>query len=195
MRCWGRDTFIALRGLFLCTGRYAEARHLILRFAGCVRHGLIPNLVDSGRCPRFNCRDAAFWWLQAIQDYASMAPEGIDILDAQVDRLFLTDDSPVPTSLAECTQQPLSEIVQEVLQRHANGIDFYERNAGPSIDSKMSAEGFHVTASIDWSVHKTGFVMGGNEHNCGTWMDKMGESEVHFEKRTTFFFKKKFFFF
>lgn len=52
-RCWGRDVFISLRGLFLTTGNYEAARKHILAFASTLKHGLIPNLLDSLRTPRY----------------------------------------------------------------------------------------------------------------------------------------------
>jgi len=51
-RCWGRDVFISLRGLFLTTGNFVAAKHHILTFASTLKHGLIPNLLDSVRNPR-----------------------------------------------------------------------------------------------------------------------------------------------
>ncbi|KAF8159702.1 glycoside hydrolase family 13 protein [Crassisporium funariophilum] len=175
-RCWGRDVFISLSGLFLTTGNYDGARKHILAFASTLKHGLIPNLLDSVRNPRYNSRDSPWWMLQNIQDYAHTAPDGHNILTESIKRRFPQDDSWVAWDdpRAYAYSSTLAEIVQEILQRHVDGINFREYNAGPSLDMQMKDEGFNIQIQVDW---ETGLISGGNKHNCGTWMDKMGESE------------------
>lgn len=176
-RCWGRDVFISLRGLFLATGRYADAREHIMAFASVLKHGMIPNLLSDGKAPRYNSRDSIWFFLQNIQDYTNMVPNGRNILKEKVARRFLPYDDTYfdfDDSRAYSRESTIEEVVQEVLQRHASGLSFREANAGPGLDMQMKSEGFQIDVNVDWD---TGLIFGGNQFNCGTWMDKMGESE------------------
>ena len=176
-RCWGRDIFISLRGLYLGTGRFDDARDHILAFASVLKHGMIPNLLGDGKTPRYNSRDSVWFFLQNIQDYAKLAPNGIDLLQEKVKRRFLPYDDTWFSwndSRAYSTESTITDIVQEIMQRHASGMSFIEANAGSQLDSQMKPQGFHIDMYVDW---KTGILFGGNQYNCGTWMDKMGESQ------------------
>ena len=176
-RCWGRDVFISLRGLFLATRRYADAKEHILAFASVLKHGMIPNLLSSGNLPRYNSRDSVWFFLQNIQDYTNMVPGGIDILKEKVSRRFLPYDDNYFESddpRAYSVSSTIEDIIREALQRHASGLSFREANAGPNLDMQMKPEGFQIDVSVDWN---NGIIFGGNQYNCGTWMDKMGESD------------------
>jgi glycogen debranching enzyme len=176
-RCWGRDITISARGLYIGTGRFEDAKEHILAFASVVKHGMVPNLLSGGKLPRYNSRDSVWWWLQNIQDYYKIVPGGKDILQAEAKRRFLPYDDtwfPHTDKRAYSTSSTIEDAIQECLQRHASGLDFREYNAGPDIDSQMKSEGFNIKISTDW---ETGIIFGGNQWNCGTWMDKMGESE------------------
>lgn len=65
-------------------------------------------------------------------------------------------------------------MIQEALNVHFQGLVFRERNAGRGIDEHMKDQGFNNQIGTN---PNTGFVFGGNEFNCGTWMDKMGSAE------------------
>jgi len=176
-RCWGRDVFISLRGLYLGTGRFQEAAEHIFAFASVLKHGMIPNLLSSGNLPRYNSRDSIWFFLQCIQDYTELAPNGMDLLSKKVKRRFLPYDDTWFASddeRAYSKESLIQDVIQEAMQRHASGMEYREANAGPSIDMQMRDEGFNQKIFVDWS---NGIIFGGNQHNCGTWMDKMGESE------------------
>jgi glycogen debranching enzyme len=110
--------------------------------------------------------------MQACQEYCQLAPEGTALLDAKVYRRFNGDEfsEPLDEPQKSCL---LRDCLLEVMERHARGIDFIEWNAGTQLDHAMRPEGFHMRIWVD---RKTGLLYGGNRWNCGTWMDKMGDS-------------------
>lgn len=67
---WGRDTFISLPGLLLTTGRFEDAKAVLLRFASFEKGGLIPNKIGDGTKPEYNTADAPMWYIQAVKSYA-----------------------------------------------------------------------------------------------------------------------------
>jgi predicted glycogen debranching enzyme len=69
---WGRDTFVALRGLCLSTGRLEEARQILRTWAGTVSDGMLPNrFPDKGNQPEYNSVDASLWYVVAVHEYLS----------------------------------------------------------------------------------------------------------------------------
>ncbi|KAL0215115.1 hypothetical protein P9112_007299 [Eukaryota sp. TZLM1-RC] len=175
MRNWGRDTFIALPGLLLITGRHSDARSFIIQYARTLRHGLIPNLMSGGIGSRYNARDATWFFLNAVRMYCETVANGKNILKEKIPLIFANDDAdPIVDSSKSQRILTLSGVIYEILCRHAQGIHFRERNAGRQIDDRMQDEGFNIDISLDTA---TGFVFGGNKLNAGTWCDKMGSSE------------------
>src|SRR5205814_994770 len=79
---WGRDTMISLPGLCLVTGRYDDARSILLAFAEVVSEGMLPNrFPDFGEAPEYNTADATLWFFVAVQKY----------LDASGDAVFVRE--------------------------------------------------------------------------------------------------------
>ena len=68
-------------------------RNCLLIYGKCIRHGLIPNLLDGGVSARYNARDAVWWWLLCIKEYVTMVDNGEKILKVSVDCMYPKDDS------------------------------------------------------------------------------------------------------
>jgi predicted glycogen debranching enzyme len=102
---WGRDTFIALRGLCIATGRFDDARDILLAWAGTVSEGMLPNrFPDHGEQPEFNSVDASLWYVIAVHD----------LLQAASSR----------TVVSARDKRTLQGAVEEILEGYAKGTRF-----------------------------------------------------------------------
>jgi predicted glycogen debranching enzyme len=88
---WGRDTFIALRGLCLATGRLSDARDILLQWSDAVSEGMLPNrFPDAGGTPEYNAVDASLWYVIAVHDLLEQRPEQTRLL-TRAQRVRLQD--------------------------------------------------------------------------------------------------------
>ena len=71
---WGRDTFIAMRGLCIASGRLDDARAILLEWAGHVSEGMLPNFFpEHGALAEYNSVDASLWFVIAVHEYLQAA--------------------------------------------------------------------------------------------------------------------------
>ena len=69
---WGRDTFIAMRGLLIGCGRLAEAVAILLAWSELVSEGMLPNrFPDGDGPPEYNAVDASLWFVVTVHEVIS----------------------------------------------------------------------------------------------------------------------------
>jgi predicted glycogen debranching enzyme len=115
---WGRDTFIALRGLCLSTGRVDDAREILVEWSGAVSEGMLPNrFPDGGDHPEFNAVDASLWFVAAVQDYCARVDTNVD---GDVDGVDIEDANGV----ADDARERMIAAVQQILEGYARGTRY-----------------------------------------------------------------------
>ena len=94
---WGRDTFIALRGLCLATGQLEGARKILLAWAKAVSEGMLPNrFPDGDGSPEYNSVDASLWFIIAAHEFLEirktqprkLAARDVRLLQTSIDAIL-----------------------------------------------------------------------------------------------------------
>jgi predicted glycogen debranching enzyme len=126
---WGRDTFIAMRGLLIATGRLDEAEAILLEWSGTLSEGMLPNrFPDYGDTPEYNSVDASLWFVIAVHDYLA-------------------------TNHAKAgTQTRLQQAVETILTGYTNGTRF---NIKASADDGLLSAGV-PGVQLTWMDAKVG---------------------------------------
>ncbi len=79
---WGRDAFISLPGLLLATGRFDEAKSVLVTFAGAASGGMIPSRFDDySNVAHFNSVDASLWFINAAFAYLKASGDRLTFQD------------------------------------------------------------------------------------------------------------------
>jgi predicted glycogen debranching enzyme len=102
---WGRDTFIALRGLCIATGKLEQAGSILREWAGAVSLGMLPNrFADHGEAPEYNSVDASLWYIIAVHDLLRASTERGKKLGAQERKTLTQACDAILTGYSEGTR-------------------------------------------------------------------------------------------
>ena len=124
---WGRDTFIALRGLCLATGRLDDAREILLAWTKSVSEGMLPNrFPDAGQQPEFNSADASLWFIVAAHEYldAFRRQESAASCRGSVREARNAGSQSLRKSAATDDEAALHSAIEQILEGYARGTRF-----------------------------------------------------------------------
>lgn len=77
-----REALIGFSGLFLTTGRFEQARTMLLALASHERDGLLPSMFpEDGAEPPYDAPDVSLWYVQAVYDYFRYTRDEKTLLD------------------------------------------------------------------------------------------------------------------
>ncbi len=86
----GRETFIAMRGLCLSSGRLDVAREILLAWAERVSGGMLPDrLTHPGEPQSFSQVDTSLWFVVAVHDWLGSMKAARVAVDARVEEALL----------------------------------------------------------------------------------------------------------
>jgi predicted glycogen debranching enzyme len=158
---WGRDTFIAMRGLTIATGRLDLSREILLAWAVTVSEGMLPNrFPDRGAAPEFNSVDASLWYIIAVHEYLSAA-------DAQGIGLPLED------------RHALLDAVRAILNGYVHGTRYCIQVDGDGLLA-AGVPGLQLTwmdvKIVDWVVTPR---IGKPVELQGLWLNALSIAEQH----------------
>lgn len=149
---WGRDTMIAFTGLTLATGRFSEAREVLLSFAKYVSQGMLPNVFPNSAKeePMYNTIDASLWYFYAVYKY-----------------LQYTTGLPCYKEGMEETNRAASASAQETLHEE----EIFVRDAIYPVLQEIFASYRDGKARYGIHMDEDGLIAGGGGLDQLTWMD------------------------
>jgi len=119
---WGRDTFIAVRGLCLATGRIDVALEVLSAWAGLVSEGMLPNYFPDGTGqPEYNSVDASLWYVVAAAETLRATDHAGLRLDAAQRRRLLDACEAILSGYARGTRHGIRADTDGLLAAGARG--------------------------------------------------------------------------